>query len=241
MTFTPVNKSSSTATAIKETALHSTITIEKAGNHSTLIDQALATASRYRRVVSPTMIAPDTANSAESPPAKLSSTESSPTKPFPTMDLILVTSKTTMDHAPATLPLQVLESLCDGFFPDRHFDSIQEAVEITMKERTLQDQSKLMHGVYELFAHIHEVSNVQVAWLSEFEKNNTGWRELGHKRYYDYLRTIDSSGRIREMVKQHNTTQNNKDRVTKKLGDYWQQSPELLEILNEGDGSEKWL
>jgi hypothetical protein len=25
------------------------------------------------------------------------------------------------------------------------------------------------------------------------------------------------------------------------LGDYWQQSPELLEVLNEGNGSEKWL
>ncbi|KAF8246147.1 hypothetical protein K440DRAFT_645240 [Wilcoxina mikolae CBS 423.85] len=43
------------------------------------------------------------------------------------------------------------------------------------------------------------------------------------------------------MVKQHNTGLKNKDRVMKQLEDYWQQSPELLEILNEGDGSEKWL
>ncbi|KAF8241224.1 hypothetical protein K440DRAFT_646639 [Wilcoxina mikolae CBS 423.85] len=48
---------------------------------------------------------------------------------------------------------------------------------------------------------------------------------------------MDSSGRIREMVKQHNTAQNNKDCATKKLGYYWHQSPELLEILNEGDGT----
>jgi hypothetical protein len=157
------------------------------------------------------------------------------------MDLVPTTSKATMDLAPATLPSQALESLCDGFFPDRRFDSIQEAVEIAVKELTPQDQSKFMHGVYELFADIHEVSNAQVAWLSKFEENNAGWRELGYKRYYDYLRTIDSSGWVREMVKQHNTAQKRKERATKQLGDYWQQNPELLEILNEGDGSEKWL
>ncbi|KAF8241544.1 hypothetical protein K440DRAFT_642019 [Wilcoxina mikolae CBS 423.85] len=199
MTFTPVNESSSTATAIKETALHSTITVKKAGNRSTLIDQALATTIRYRKAISPTMVTPDTADSTKSPPAKsptakLSSIKSSPTELFPTMDFILVTSKT-MDHIPATLPFQALKSLCDSFFPDRHFDSIQEAVEIAVKELTLQDQLKFMHSIYELFADTYEVSNAQVAWLSEFEENNAGWRELGYKRYYDYLRTIDSSGR----------------------------------------------
>ncbi|KAF8247153.1 hypothetical protein K440DRAFT_644172 [Wilcoxina mikolae CBS 423.85] len=228
MAFTPVNESSSTATAIKKTALCSTITVEKAGNHSTLIDQVLATAIRYRKVVSPTMVATDTTDSTKSPPAmspptKLSSVESSPTKPFPTMDLIPVTSKT-MDHVPVTLPFQVLESLCDGFFPDRYFDSNQEAVEIAVKELTTYDQSKFMCGVYELFTDIHEVSNAQVTWLSEFEENNAWWRELRYKRYYDYLRTIDSSGR------------KNKDRATKKLGDYWQLSPELLEILKDSAG-----
>ncbi|KAF8241920.1 hypothetical protein K440DRAFT_640836 [Wilcoxina mikolae CBS 423.85] len=251
MMFTPVNESSSTATAIKETAPCSTITVEKAGSNSTLVDQALVSATRYRKVISPTMVAPDTADSAESSPAKLSSAESppaklfsaksSPTKPFPTMDLIPVTSKTTMDHAVATLPFQVLKSLCDSCFPYRHLDSIQEAVQITVKELTPQDQSKFMHSVYELLADINEVSNVQVIWLSKFEENNAGSRDLDYKRYYDYLRTIDSSGQVREMAKQHNTAQRNKDHAMKQLGDYCQQSSELMEILNEGDGSEKWL
>ncbi|KAF8244847.1 hypothetical protein K440DRAFT_635736 [Wilcoxina mikolae CBS 423.85] len=250
MTFTLVNESSSTATAIKESALHCPMTVEKAGCR-TLVDLALATTRRYRKVISPTMIAPDITistesppaesppaklSSAESPPIKLSSAESSPTKPFPTLDLISVTSKT-MDHVPQTLPFQGLESLCDGFFPDRYFVSIQEAVEITVNKLSPQDQWKFMYSIYELFADIHEVSNSQVEWLSEFEANNAGWRELGYKRYYDYLRTIDSSGQVREMVKQHNTVQRNQDHAMKTLRDYWQQSPELLEILNEGDGN----
>ncbi|KAF8245495.1 hypothetical protein K440DRAFT_646199 [Wilcoxina mikolae CBS 423.85] len=121
------------------------------------------------------------------------------------MDLILVTSKTTMDHVPATLLFQVLESLYNGFSPGRHIDSIQEAVEIAMKELTPYDQSKFMHSIYERLANIHTISNV--------------------------------SDRVREMVKQHNTAQRNKDRATKKLGDYWQQSSEHLEIVNEGDGN----
>ncbi|KAF8247800.1 hypothetical protein K440DRAFT_643435 [Wilcoxina mikolae CBS 423.85] len=130
--------SSSTATATKVIILYSTITIEETGS-CTLVNQALATTTTYRMVVSPTMVTPDTTDSTKTAPVKLSSAESSPTKLFPTMDLIPVTSKTTIDYAPATLPLQVLESLCDGFFLDRHFNYIHEAVEITMKELTLQD------------------------------------------------------------------------------------------------------
>jgi hypothetical protein len=184
MTFTPVNESSSTttATAIKKTALRSTITVRKTESRNNLVDQALAAAAKYKKVACPTMAASDTTDSAESPPAKLSSAQSSPAKPFPTMDLVPTFSKATMDFAPANLPSQALESLCDGFFPDRRFDSIQEAVEIAVKELTPQDQSKFMHSVYELFADIHEVSNPQVAWLSKFEENNAGWRELGYKR-----------------------------------------------------------
>ncbi|KAF8243728.1 hypothetical protein K440DRAFT_636809 [Wilcoxina mikolae CBS 423.85] len=162
------------------------------------------------------MVAPDTADLAKSPPAKspsaksppttspsakLSSIESSPIKPFPTLDLIPVTSNTTLDRAPANLPFQALESLYDGFFPDRYFNSIQEAVEIAVKKLTPHNQSKFMHGIYELFADIHKISNAQVAWLSNFEENNAGWRELGNKRYYDYLSTIDSSGRPPEPPK----------------------------------------
>ncbi|KAF8241290.1 hypothetical protein K440DRAFT_644710 [Wilcoxina mikolae CBS 423.85] len=85
------------------------------------------------------------------------------------------------------------------------------------------------------------VSNAQVAWLSMFGEGNAGWRELGYKTHYDYLRTIDSSGRVREMVKQHSTALKNKDHVTKILGNNRQQYHELLKILNEGDSSEKWL
>ncbi|KAF8242967.1 hypothetical protein K440DRAFT_638067 [Wilcoxina mikolae CBS 423.85] len=89
---------------------------------------------------------PTKLSSAESPPAKLSSAELSPTKPVPTMDLIPVTSKA-MDHAPVTLLFQVMESLCDDFFPGRHLDFILEAVEIAVKQLTPQAQSKFMHAL----------------------------------------------------------------------------------------------
>ena len=68
-----------------------------------------------------------------------------------------------------------------------------------------------------------------------------GWTELGYKIYYVYLKTINSCGQVREMVKQYNTMHKNKDGATKKLRDDWQQSPKLLEVLNEGDGSKKRL
>ncbi|KAF8241475.1 hypothetical protein K440DRAFT_642567 [Wilcoxina mikolae CBS 423.85] len=173
MKFTPVNESSSTATAIKESALHTTITVKNAGS-VTHVDEALATATRYRNIVSPTIVTPDTADSARSPPAmspptKLSYGELSSTKPFHTMDLIPVTIKSTMNNAPATLLCLVLESLFGPFFPDRHFHSIQQAVEIAMKKLTPHYWSKFRHGIYELFADVHDVSNAKFAWRSKFE------------------------------------------------------------------------
>ena len=56
----------------------------------------------------------------------------------------------------------------------------------------------------------------------------------------DYL-TLDTSGRVREMIQQHHSAQKRKTRATKKLGDLWQNNPELQEILDDSNGSKKWL
>jgi hypothetical protein len=98
-----------------------------------------------------------------------------------------------------------------------------------------------MLEIYDLFGDITDAANAQVAWLSNFAERNLDWKKLKYKRYNDFLKALDSSGRVREMIKQHHTAQQRKTRATKKLGDLWQHYPELQEILSDSSGSEKWM
>jgi hypothetical protein len=98
-----------------------------------------------------------------------------------------------------------------------------------------------MLEIYDLFGDITDAINTQVTWLSNFVERNLDWKKLKYKRYNEFLKAFDSSGRVREMIKQHHTAQQRKARATKKLGDLWQHYPELQEILSNSSGSEKWM
>jgi len=98
-----------------------------------------------------------------------------------------------------------------------------------------------MLEIYDLFGDITDAANAQVAWLSNFAERNLDWKKLKYKRYNDILKALDSSGRVREMIKQHHTAQQRKTRATKKLGNLWQHYSELQEILSDSSGSEKWM
>jgi len=98
-----------------------------------------------------------------------------------------------------------------------------------------------MLEIYDLFGDITDAANAQVAWLSNFAERTLDWKKLKYKRYNDFLKALDSSGRDREMIKQHHTAQQRKTRATKKLGNLCQQNPELQEILSDSSGSEKWM
>jgi hypothetical protein len=37
--------------------------------------------------------------------------------------------------------------------------------------------------------------------LSNFAERNLDWKKLKYKRYNDFLKALDSSGRVREMMK----------------------------------------
>jgi hypothetical protein len=98
-----------------------------------------------------------------------------------------------------------------------------------------------MLEIYDLFGKINDAANAQVVWLSNFAERNLDWKKLKYKRYSDFLKALDSSGRVREMIKQHQSAQQRKTRATKKLGDLWQHYSELQEILSDSRGSEKWM
>jgi len=88
---------------------------------------------------------------------------------------------------------------------------------------------------------ITDTTNAQVAWLSKFAETNLDWKKLKNKRYNDFLKALDSSGRVRELMNQHHTVQHRKTRATEKLGDLWQHYRELQEILSNSSRSEKWM
>ncbi|KAF8241182.1 hypothetical protein K440DRAFT_638091 [Wilcoxina mikolae CBS 423.85] len=145
------------------------------------------------------------------------------------------------DPSPVSLSSETLSQLSRDLFSNRPVGSLQEAVEIATREFSPQGQADFMLEVYDLFGDITDAANVQVAWLSNFAERNLDWRKLKYKQYNDFLKALDRSGRVREMMKQHHSTQQRKTRATKKLGDLWQHHLELQEILSDSIGSEKWL
>jgi len=114
-------------------------------------------------------------------------------------------------------------------------------VEIAAQEHSPQNQANFMLKIYDLFGDITGAGNAQVAWLSNFAKRKLDWKKLKYKRYNDFLKALDSSGRVREMIMQHPSAQQGKTRATKKLGDLWQHYPELQEILSDSSASENWM
>jgi hypothetical protein len=88
---------------------------------------------------------------------------------------------------------------------------------------------------------ITDAANTQDTWLSNFAERNLDWKKLMYNRYNDFLKALDSSGRVREMIKQHHTAQQRKTKATKKLGNLRQHYPKLQAILSDSTGSEKWM
>jgi hypothetical protein len=98
-----------------------------------------------------------------------------------------------------------------------------------------------MLEIYDDFGDITDAANAQVTWLSNFAERNNDWKKLKYKRYNDFLKAPEGSGRVWEMIMQHHTAQQRKTEATKKLGNLWQHYPELQEILSDCSGSEKWM
>jgi len=62
-----------------------------------------------------------------------------------------------------------------------------------------------MLEIYDVFGDITDTANAQVVWLSNFVESIVDWKKLKYKRYNDFLKNFDSSGRVRKMIKQYHT------------------------------------
>jgi len=98
-----------------------------------------------------------------------------------------------------------------------------------------------MLEIDDLFGDITNAANAQVALLANFMERNLDWKKLKYMQYNDFLKALDTSGRVREMINQQNSAQQRKTRATKKLGDLWQHHPEVQGILSDSCGSEEWI
>jgi len=95
-------------------------------------------------------------------------------------------------------------------------------VAIAARECYSQNSANFTLEIYDLFGNITNASHTQVAWLSNFTERNIDWQKLKHKQYNDLLNTLDSFGRVREMMKQYHSAQQRKTQAMKKPGDLWQ-------------------
>jgi len=95
--------------------------------------------------------------------------------------------------------------------------------------------------IYDLFCNNTDVANSQVGSLSHFAQPNLDWRKMKYKQYNDFLKVLDCSGRVREVIKQYRSAQQRKIQATKKVGDLWQHNPKLLEIVSDSSGTENCM
>ena len=95
--------------------------------------------------------------------------------------------------------------------------------------------------IYDLVGDFTNAANVQVAWLSNLAERHLDCKKLKYNRYNDFLKTLDSSSRVREMIKQHHTAQDRKTRATKKLGDLGKHYPEPNEIQTDSRSRMQWM
>jgi hypothetical protein len=145
------------------------------------------------------------------------------------------------DPSPITLSSETLSHLSSEFFTNRPVGSLQDDIEIAARELSPQNQTNFMVEIYDLLGDLTDATNAMFAWLSNFAERILDWKMLIYKPYNDFLKALDSSARVREMIKQHHSGQQRKTQATKKLGDLWQHYPELQEILSDSSRSEKWM
>ena len=145
------------------------------------------------------------------------------------------------DPSPVTLSSETQSHPSRAFFANRPVRSLQEAVEITVRELIPRNQPNFMHQIDNLFGNITNATNAQVAWLSNFAERNLGWNKFKFKLYNNFLKALNGSGRVWEVIKQHHTSQQRKTRAMKMLGNLCQYYPDIQEILSGSSGSEKWM
>jgi len=57
-----------------------------------------------------------------------------------------------------------------------------------------------MLEIYNLIGNITDAANAQVTWLSNFAERILDWKKLKYMQFNDFLKALDSSGRVREMI-----------------------------------------
>jgi len=155
----------------------------------------------------------------------------------PFLDISTIAS----DPSPVTLSSETLSHLSWELLTVRLVCSQQEAVEIATWEHAPKNQANFILKIYDLLCDFAYAANAQVAWLANCAERNLNWEKLKYKQYNDFLKALDSSCRVREMIKQHQAAQQTKTWATMKLEDLWQHNPELQGMLSNSGGSEKWM
>lgn len=100
-------------------------------------------------------------------------------------------------------------------------------MEITAQECSLQGNTNFMLGINDLIADICHAVDAQVTWLKNFTVSNRNLMKLKYNWYNNFLKGLDSFGRVREMMKQQYSAQQRKTEAMNKPSDLLQHSPKL--------------
>jgi hypothetical protein len=112
---------------------------------------------------------------------------------------------------------------------------------IANAEFSPQTQLNIVPIIYHLFRDISDTCRAKVLLLTNLAERILDWKKSKYKWYNHFLKALNSSSRVREIISQHHSSQLRKIRDTTKLGDLRQRYPKHQEILWTLCGSEKWM
>jgi len=177
------------------------------------------------------------ATTAATTTAPTTCTAKATTTAVTTYTLSLDISILAIDLSPVTLLFETQSHLSREFFSDKPGRSLQEAIEITVQKHAPESQTNVALEIGDLFGDSSNTATAHVVWLSNFAGRKLDKKMLKQKWHNDFFNTLDSSGRVWEMIKQHHSAQQRKPQAMKKPGDLWQHYFELQGILDKSSGS----
>jgi len=109
-------------------------------------------------------------------------------------------STITSNPSPVTFSLEPLSHLSSECFCNWPVRSQQEGMGIAAQELSPQNQVNFILEISDLFGDITDAINAEVAWQLNCAERNLNWEKLKYKQYNDFLKALDSSGRVREII-----------------------------------------
>jgi len=125
------------------------------------------------------------------------------------------------------------------FVPNQSVRLLQEALAIATWMLSTQSHVNIMLRICDQFGDITDAANTHVAWLSYVLGRSLHWKKLKYMGYNNFLKAVDSSSCVIQMIKQHHSVQSRETPAIKQLRNCCQHYLELPQIFSDSSRSDE--